>query len=340
MTTATRSDQAAGKHAEEQLRQMLRVRRFEERCAELYSAGKIRGFLHLYVGEEAVAVGSIPLLRPEDALVSTYREHGHALVRGVPMRAVMAEMYGVVEGCSGGRGGSMHLFDAERRFFGGSAIVGGGLPLAVGLALADRMRGLDHVTACFFGDGATAEGVFHESANLASLWHLPVVFLCENNQYAMGTRLDRYAAQTDLALRGASYEMPAWRVDGMDVDAVASATEHASEIVRGGGGPVFLELVTYRFRAHSMYDADRYRDKAELEAWRARDPIPAHVARATAAGRLAQDDVDALEREVIDEVDDAVAFAEAGHAEPVETLTRWVTSESGRRGADPDGGVS
>ncbi|MGH8869873.1 MAG: pyruvate dehydrogenase (acetyl-transferring) E1 component subunit alpha [Actinomycetes bacterium] len=334
MTASTRAE-PAGKQALEQLRQMLRVRRFEERCAELYSAGKIRGFLHLYVGEEAVAVGAIPLLRPEDALVSTYREHGHALVRGVPMRAVMAEMYGVVEGCSGGRGGSMHLFDADRRFYGGSAIVGGGLPVAVGLALVDRMRGFDRVTACFFGDGATAEGVFHESANLASLWQLPVLFLCENNQYAMGTRLDRYAAQTDLALRGASYEMAAWRVDGMDVEAVASATERATEILRSGGGPVFLELLTYRFRAHSMYDADRYRDKAEIEAWRARDPIPAHIARASTAGVLTTDDVDSLEREVADEIADAVAYAEAGHPEPVETLTRWVTSEPEAAGSAP-----
>ncbi|HEU0079156.1 MAG TPA: thiamine pyrophosphate-dependent enzyme, partial [Longimicrobiaceae bacterium] len=238
-------------HGLQLLREMLRIRRFEEKCAELYSAEKIRGFLHLYVGEEAVAVGVMQALGPEDAIVATYREHGHALARGLPADGIMAEMFGRVEGCSRGRGGSMHLFDVSRRFYGGNAIVGGGIPLAVGLALADRMLGRDRVTACFFGDGAVAEGVFHESLNLAALWKLPVLFCCENNLYAMGTALSRHQARTDLALRAAGYGLAAWEVDGMDVLAVEEAAREAALAVRSGGAPVFLELRTYRFRAHS-----------------------------------------------------------------------------------------
>ncbi|GAA0250173.1 pyruvate dehydrogenase (acetyl-transferring) E1 component subunit alpha [Saccharothrix mutabilis subsp. mutabilis] len=303
------------------LREMVRIRRFEERCAELYSAGAIRGFLHLYVGEEAVAAGIIPELRPDDAVVSTYREHGHALARGLSMESVMAEMFGRVTGCSRGRGGSMHLFDAQRRFYGGNAIVGGGLPVAVGLALGDLMRERDRVTACFFGDGAVAEGEFHESVNLAALWRLPVLFCCENNQYAMGTALAREHAQTDLALRAGSYGLLSWAVDGMDVLAVRDAARRALEYVRGGNGPCFLELRTYRFRAHSMYDADRYRDKAEVEAWKRRDPIDLLLA--------AHPDLDlaAVEREVAAEIDHAVAAADAAPPEPVADLTRFVVSE-------------
>ncbi|HKZ01893.1 MAG TPA: thiamine pyrophosphate-dependent enzyme, partial [Pyrinomonadaceae bacterium] len=187
------------------LREMLRIRRFEEKCVELYSLGKIRGFLHLYIGEEAVAVGAMQALTPDDRIVSTYREHGHALARGVPMGPLMAEMYGKANGCSRGRGGSMHVFDVSRRFYGGYAIVGGGLPIAVGLALADKMQSRGSITACFFGDGAVAEGEFHESMNLAALWKLPVLFICENNLYAMGTALERHQAQTDIALKAAGY---------------------------------------------------------------------------------------------------------------------------------------
>ena len=265
----------AREHGVRLLREMLRIRRFEERCVELYSTTKIRGFLHLYIGEEAVAVGAMQALTDDDAIVATYREHGHALVRGVPAGAVMAEMYGRVEGCSRGRGGSMHLFDASRRFYGGNAIVGGGLPLAVGLALADKLQGRRRVTACFFGEGAVAEGEFHESMNLAARWKLPVLFCCENNLYAMGTALGRSESETDLALKAASYEMPAWSVDGMDVMAVADAARRAVVECRAGGGPVFLELRTYRFRAHSMYDPERYRAKEEVEraARRAADSI-------------------------------------------------------------------
>ena len=318
------------------LREMIRVRRFEERCAELYGAEKIRGFLHLGIGEEAVAVGAMQALAPGDAVVATYREHGHALARGVPAGAVMAEMFGKVEGCSRGRGGSMHLFDLSRRFYGGNAIVGGGLPLALGLALSDRLQGRARVTACFFGDGAVAEGVFHESMNLAALWRLPVLFLCENNRYAMGTALERHQAETDLAVKAAAYGMAAWTVDGMDVLAVEEAVLGAALTVRQGGRPVFLELRTYRFRAHSMYDPDLYRTKEEIEAWKERDPIPALARLLRESGAVTGEEVAAIEAEAAAEVEAAIAFAEAGAPEPVEELTRFVHSDrDGRAGAAP-----
>jgi len=306
-------------------REMLRIRRFEEKCVELYSAGTIRGFLHLYIGEEAVAVGVLGHLGPEDAVVATYRDHGQALARGVPMGPIMAEMLGKAEGVCGGRGGSMHLFHAPSRFYGGNAIVGGGLPLAVGLALADRMQGRDRVTVCFFGEGAMAEGEFHESINLAALWHLPVLFLCENNLYAMGTALSRSESETNLAVKAAAYEVPAWSCDGMDVLAVWEAAGRAVELVRSGGGPVFLEAKTYRFRAHSMYDPDRYRPKDEIEHWKERDPLSLTSARLLAEGS-SDEDLSRVETEIKDEIDEAVAFAESGTDEPVESLLSFVSS--------------
>jgi len=309
------------------LREMLRIRRFEERCVELYSRTAIRGFLHLGIGEEACAVGVMEALTPDDAVVATYREHGHALARGVSMRSAMAELEGKLEGSSRGRGGSMHIFDATTRFYGGNAIVAGGIPLAVGLALADQLQGRQQVTTCFFGDGAVAEGEFHESMNLAALWHLPVLFCCENNLYAMGTALARAQSETDLSLKAAAYRVPSWDVDGMDVVAVEEAARRAAEAIREGGGPHFLELRTYRFRAHSMYDPDRYRDKAEIEQWKERDPIPALVAVLSAEGLLTDDDVDELESAVTAELDDAVAFADAGTLEALEDLERFVVSE-------------
>ena len=313
-------------HRRELLRQMLRIRRFEERCVELYSAAKIRGFLHLYIGEEAVAVGVCQALTPQDPVVATYREHGHALARGVGMDSLMAEMYGKVTGCSRGRGGSMHIFDTQRRFYGGNAIVGGGLPLAVGMALADKMRGISRVTACFFGDGAVAEGEFHECMNLAALWDLPVLFCCENNFYAMGTALERTHAETDLAARAGSYGMVSWAVDGMDVTAVEHAARRAAEAVRGGGGPHFLELRTYRFRAHSMYDPDRYRDKAEVERWKARDPVAALTAQLKRDGQLTEHDLEVLEKEIAAEIAQAIDAADAAGTEPAEDLTKFVYS--------------
>ena len=314
-------------HVRHLLREMLRIRLFEERCAQLYQVEKIRGFLHLYIGEEAVAVGVMQALTPEDAVVATYREHGHALARGVNPGSIMAEMYGKVEGCSRGRGGSMHLFDKSSRFYGGNAIVGGGLPLAVGLALADRMRSRRSVTVVFFGEGAAAEGEFHESMNLASLWKLPVLFCCENNLYAMGTALKRSQTQLELTLKAASYEMPAWSVDGMDVLAVEDSARMAVEGIRAGGGPHFLEMRTYRFRAHSMFDPELYRDKAEVEFWKLRDPLVSFPQQLKITGNLSDDEWDTMNREALAEVDQAVTFAEAGTWEPVEDLTRFVHSE-------------
>lgn len=309
------------------LRDMVRIRRFEERCADLYGRLKIRGFLHLYIGEEAVAVGAIHALDADDAVVATYREHGHALARGIPANAIMAEMYGKREGLSRGRGGSMHLFDAATRFYGGNAIVGGGLPLAVGLALADRMQGRRRVTAVFFGEGAVAEGAFHESMNLAALWHLPVAFFCENNFYAMGTALARSESQTDLCVKAAAFAIPATRVDGMDVVAVHTAARDAVERVRTGDGPCFVEFQTYRYRAHSMFDPDLYRDKTEVEAWKQRGPIHNLTGRMKAEGSLTEEAFVAIEDAAIDEVERAVAFAEAGTWEPVADLERDLCGE-------------
>ena len=309
------------------LTEMLRIRRFEEKCAELYSARKIHGFLHLYIGEEAIAVGVMHALTPGDAIVATYREHGHALARGIAMGPLMAEMYGKVQGCSRGRGGSMHIFDAATRFYGGNAIVGGGLPLSIGFALADQLRGQRRVTACFFGEGAVAEGEFHETLNLAALWQLPVLFCCENNLYAMGTAIERSESQSNLCVKAASYGILATPIDGMDLLAVEGATRRAVELIREGRGPLFLAFQTYRFRAHSMYDPELYRDKAEVERWRHRDPIDLFAGRLRAANLLDDDALAGIEAAVAGEVAAAVAFAEAGAWEPVEDLTRFVYSE-------------
>ncbi|RNC95644.1 MAG: pyruvate dehydrogenase (acetyl-transferring) E1 component subunit alpha [Oricola sp.] len=309
------------------LESMIRIRRFEDKCAELYTQQKIRGFLHLYDGEEAIASGVIPVLTPADRIVATYREHGHALVRGVPMTAVMAEMYGKAEGCSGGRGGSMHLFDSATNFYGGNAIVGGGLPLAGGLALADRMQGTDSVTACFFGEGAVAEGEFHETLNLCKLWSLPVLFVCENNGYAMGSALARTEAETDIHKKAAVYGMHAEVVDGMDVVAVEAAARRGIQRIRETGGPVFLECRTYRFRAHSMFDAQLYRDKDEVEQWRGKGPIVRFKGWLLENGLVDEADVAAIETRADAEIAEAVAFAEAGTWEPVEDLEKHVLGE-------------
>jgi pyruvate dehydrogenase E1 component alpha subunit len=311
---------------------MLRIRRFEEKCAELYSAGKIRGFLHLYIGEEAVACGCMRALTPDDAVVATYREHGHALARGIDAGRLMAEMYGKQEGCSRGRGGSMHVFDAATRLYGGNAIVGGGLPIAVGLALADAMSQRPRVTACFFGDGAVAEGEFHESLNLAALWKLPVLFLCENNLYAMGTRIERALARTDIAVRAQGYGLRAEAVDGMDVLAVHAAARGAAERVRAGNGPELLELRTYRFRAHSMFDAELYRRRDEVDMWKQRDPIALLMQRLTGQNMVTDAERAALDEQVDTELLRAVAFAEAGTWEPVERLTTDVYTRVGSEG--------
>ena len=310
------------------LEQMLRIRRFEEAAAEQYSAGKIRGFLHLYIGEEAVAVGAMRWLEPHDAVVSTYREHGHALARGLTAKSIMAEMFGKQSGCARGRGGSMHLFDAATRFYGGNAIVAGGLPVAVGLGLADKLRDRTSLTACFFGEGAVAEGEFHESMNLAELWNLPVLFCCENNGYAMGTALARSEAETNLVRKAKSYKVPAASVDGMDVFAVSAAVESACAHIRSNQGPFFLEFRTYRFRAHSMFDAQLYRDQAEVEQWKQRGPIRTLEAKLREAGELDDAQRAAMEARVAQEVGEAIAFAEAAPLEPIAELTRFVYSEA------------
>lgn len=304
------------------LTDMLRVRRLEEKAAELYGEGRIRGFLHLYIGEEACAVGALHALQAEDNVVCTYREHGHALVRGMSMGTILAEMYGRREGCARGRGGSMHLFDARTRLYGGNAIVGASLPVAVGLALADRMQGRARVTACFFGEGAVAEGAWHEAMNLAALWQVPVLFVCENNLYAMGTALERSEAQTDLAAKARAYTVAAEQIDGMDVVAVHEAAKRAQHEVRTGAGPYFLELQTYRYRAHSMFDPELYRDKTEVQAWKQRGPLHTFSARLKAEGKLSEEEFLALDARVAEEVRQAVAFAEAGTLEPIADLTR------------------
>jgi len=311
------------------LSDMLRIRRMEEKAAELYGEQKIRGFLHLYIGEEAVAAGALRALNPEDNVVATYREHGHALLRGLSMNSIMAEMFGKQEGCSRGRGGSMHLFDKAARFFGGQAIVGGGLPLAAGLALADKLTQRTALTACFFGEGAVAEGAFHEAMNLAALWQLPVLFCCENNLYAMGTALARSESQTKLCAKAASYNMATEQVDGMDVVAVFETVQAAAQKVRATQGPVFVELLTYRFRAHSMFDPDLYRDKKEVEVWKTRGPIHTYTERLKDQGSLTESEFLALDAAAQAEVNAAVAFAESGTWEPVEDLLRDVLTPAG-----------
>ncbi len=317
------------------LADMIRVRVFEERCAELYGESKIRGFLHLYIGEEAIAAGVMSALEPHDAVIATYREHGHALLRGVAAESIMAEMFGKATGCSGGRGGSMHLFDADTRFFGGNAIVGGHLPVAVGLGIADQMLDrADHVTVCFFGEGAVAEGEFHEAMNLAALWHVPVLFCCENNTYAMGTSLRTSESQTDLVQKAASYLVPAWSVDGMDVLDVHRATSKALAAIRSGGGPRFIEFQTYRFRAHSMFDPDLYRDPDEVAEWKQRDPIVTFGERLIAEGMATTTAIDDMWSLARAETESAVVAADAAPFEAVDTLfehvTRPVTPNAGR----------
>ncbi len=262
-------------------------------------------------------------------MVATYREHAHALLRGIPMNSIMAEMFGKRQGCSHGRGGSMHLFDAATRFYGGNAIVAGGLPLAVGLALADSLTGADRLTACYFGDGAVAEGAFHESLNMAALWQLPVLFCCENNFYAMGTALARAQSQTELTVKAAAYRVPTASVDGMDVEACRRVAQQAVDHIRDHGGPFFVEFRTYRFRAHSMFDPELYRDKAEVDQWRERDPIATFTEQCLPSGRLTNAEIEAIESAAGREVAEAVAFADAGTWEDVADLERDVLTPSG-----------
>lgn len=304
--------------------QMMRIRRFEEKSAEMYTKGKIRGFLHLYIGEEAVAAGIMDGLGPEDNILATYREHGHALARGVSADAIMAEMYGVQQGCSRGRGGSMHLFDAKTRFFGGNAIVASHLPVAVGLALSCKKQGLSHVTVCFFGEGAMAEGEFHEAMNLAALWQVPLLMVCENNRYAMGTALQFTHANPDIEARGNVYGMASATVNGMDVLEVKAAAESALAYIRTTGKPFFMVCNTYRFRAHSMFDAELYREKSEVETWKQSDPIAKLLKQLEDEFQLNETEKKELEDHCEQEVNQAVAFAETGTLEPIENLSQHI----------------
>ncbi len=314
-------------HMHHLLKAMMRIRRFEAKCVELYQAQKILGFLHLYDGEEAVSVGVVEALSPQDAIIATYREHGQALARGVSPGCLMAEMMGKLQGCCRGRGGSMHMFDRTRRFYGGNAIVGGGLPLALGVALADKMQGRPAVTACFFGDGAVDEGEFHETMNLAALWRLPILFVCENNLYSMGTAIARAEAETDLTHKAASYRMASERVDGMDVVAVESAARSAIDAIKSEGAPYFLECQTYRFRAHSMFDPQLYRSKEEVEAWRKKGPIGRFQGWLEANGLIKPQEITAMAAEIDAEIAEAVAYAEHAALEPLSEVDRFVTME-------------
>ena len=306
------------------LKNMMRIRRMEELCAELYTQEKIRGFLHLYIGEEAVATGVMANVRPQDNVIATYREHGHALLKGVPAQAIMAEMFGRVDGCSRGRGGSMHLFSREHRFFGGNAIVAGGIPQGVGLALAAKQLGEDRLTFCFFGDGAMAEGAFHESANLAALWQLPVIFCCENNHYAMGTALERYESQTSLSEKARAYKIEVQAVDGMDIVACLAAAQKAVATVRERQVPYFLEFNTYRFRPHSMFDPELYRQKSEVDAWKKKCPIETWRATLLADKVINEPGLGQLGTDIEREMQEAVAFAEASPWEPLADLERFL----------------
>ncbi|SEG18372.1 pyruvate dehydrogenase (acetyl-transferring) E1 component subunit alpha [Vibrio hangzhouensis] len=314
------------------LTEMIRIRRFEEACVGLYNEQKIRGFLHLYNGEEAISVGVMQALTDEDAILATYREHGHALARGISMQSLFAEMFAKKEGCSGGRGGSMHLFDSEKRFYGGNAIVAGALPLAVGLAMADKKLKRNNVTCCFFGEGAVAEGEFHESMNLAKLWQLPILFVCENNLYAMGTSLELEESNQQIYAKAASYGIAAQQIDGMNVVDVEAASQLACQTIRNGAGPQFLECRTYRFRGHSMFDSQQYRDKEEIQSWQKKGPIVQLSHWLQSNHQISADDIRAMEERVDKEIDNAINMALLGHDEPVSDLHKHVYAEGGNHG--------
>jgi len=314
-------------HLHQLLKQMLRIRRFEEKCAQLYTQEKIRGFLHLYIGEEAIAVGVMKSLTKDDAVLATFREHGHALARGLEMNKVMAEMYGKVTGSSRGRGGSMHIFDSDLRFYGGNAIVAGALPLAVGLALADKMQNKQNVTVCFFGEGAVAEGEFHESLNLAKLWQLPILFVCENNGYAMGTALEISESEQHIYKKAQSYGLDVRQVNGMNVVDVESVAKHYCDAIRQGAGPCLLECTTYRFRGHSMFDTQLYRSADDVKKWKDKGPIVKLKNWLQANNELSPHELQQIESDVAKEVDSAVAFAEQSAFEDESDLCLGVYTE-------------
>jgi pyruvate dehydrogenase E1 component alpha subunit len=311
------------------LRQMLLIRRFEEKAGEAYSLGKIGGFCHLYIGQEAVAVGSLAALGPDDYITCSYREHGHALARGISARTVMAELFGKAAGSSKGKGGSMHLFDASLGFLGGHAIVGGHIPLATGMAFAAKYRDTEQLAVCYFGEAAVNNGAFHEALNMAALWKLPCIYLCENNRYGMGTALERASAIYDISERASSYDMANEVVDGQDVLVMHAAMERAVERARTGKLPTLLEVRTYRFMGHSMSDPihGHYRTKEEVEDQRKRDPIAVWSQRLIAEGLMDDEGVKALDKEVVDEVNDAYQFADEAPDPELEELSRDVYAD-------------
>ncbi|HXW84560.1 MAG TPA: pyruvate dehydrogenase (acetyl-transferring) E1 component subunit alpha [Candidatus Binataceae bacterium] len=311
-------------------RRMVLIRHFEDKTAEMYARGKITGFCHLYAGEEAVAVGAISALYDKDYVVSTYREHGHCLAKGASPRVVMAELFGKVTGISHGKGGSMHLFDQDIRFMGGYAIVGGGLPLAAGLGLAIAYNESPEVVCCFFGDGALPQGAFHESLNLASLWKLPVIYICENNFYGMGTLVQNAICQEELYRFAAPYKMPGVRVDGMDVLDVYAAVTEAVARAREGDGPSLIEAVTYRFRGHSMSDPVEYRSKREERIWQERDPIKLMRRQLTGERGIGEAKLTAIEKEVAEQIEDAVKFADESPEPSLDELGKGVYAEDAR----------
>ncbi|HEX3277276.1 MAG TPA: pyruvate dehydrogenase (acetyl-transferring) E1 component subunit alpha [Thermoleophilaceae bacterium] len=306
--------------AKEWLEAMLLIRRFEERAGEMYAKAKVGGFLHLAIGEEATIVGAVRAMRDEDYLISTYRSHGHALARGTDPNRVMAELFGREDGVSGGRGGSMHMFDLEKRFMGGYGIVGGNLPLAAGMALSSDYRGTEEVTVCVFGDGAANQGTFGEALNFAALWKLPVVFMVTNNQFGMGTALERHSAVTDLHRRGEGFGVPGMRCDGMDVVETHHVMTEAIRRAREDRQPVLVEAVTYRFRGHSMADPEEYRSKEQVAEWRKRDPITTYADRLYEEEFLEEGEADKLDEAATKRIDEAVTFADKSDFPPPESL--------------------
>ena len=309
------------------LAMMMKIRRFEEKAAEMYARGRIKGFLHLYIGQEAVATGAIAAVRDDDYIVTHYREHGHALARGLDPGRIMAELFGRETGVTGGRGGSMHLFDVSKSFMGGYAIVAGHLPLACGLAFAEQYKGTDRIALNFLGDGAVNEGEYHESLNLAAIWKLPVLFVVENNLYGMGTPLARVSAPPEIYKSAAGYGIRSEQVDGMDAVAVYEAVERLAAHVRSGNGPAFLEALCYRFRGHSMADAEFYRTKEEVERWRASDPILQLKTRLLSDGAIDEAGIEALQAEADEMARAAATFAEESPPAPLESLWRDVYKE-------------
>ena len=329
LASHAQSGAAAGVDRIALLQTMMNIRRFEEKAAEMYARGKIKGFLHLYIGEEAVATGAIAALRPDDYIVSHYREHGHALARGVEPERIMAELFGKATGVSGGRGGSMHLFDAAKSFLGGFAIVAGHMPLACGLALAEQYKGTDRIAINFIGDGSVNEGEFHEALNLASVWKLPIIFVCENNLYGMGTSMRRVSSVVEVYKRAQAYNIDAEQVDGMAVLAMHKAVSRLAAKVRAGEGPAFIEAICFRFRGHSMADADLYRPKEEVARWKKLDPITRLSKTLLDAREISASDLDAMHARADAVADDAARFAEESPNPPLESLTHHVYKEPG-----------